>query len=161
MLIKIINKTEYKRHYQVYHSKILIIPIPNTHKRIDLGFKIKNRERKIKNKKQVHLCSHQVVMDGRKKSISVEPTANGDSITDGKHADLDSGIGSESLVELKNEVPVVPDVLPQWSIRRSNHGAVPQSVVVADNSSYFHQLDQSLVVVQIVVFVCIHEDEVE
>lgn len=95
------------------------------------------------------------------KRISVEPAANSDSISDGKHADLDSGIGGESLVELENEVPVVPDVLPQWSIRRSHHRAVPESVVVPDYASDFNQVYQPLVVVQIVVFVCVNEDEVE
>ena len=91
---------------------------------------------------------------------SIDPTADSDSITNREHADLNPRVSSKSLVKLKNKVSVVTNVLPHWRIRRSHDRAVPQSVVVADHSSNFHKIDQTFMVVDIVVFVSINEYKV-
>lgn len=91
---------------------------------------------------------------------STDPTADGDSITNREHADLNPRVGSESLVKLKNKVSVVTNVLPHWCIRSSHDGTVPQRVVVADHSSNFHKIDQTFMVVDVVVLVSINEYKV-
>ena len=92
---------------------------------------------------------------------SVEAAAEGDAVADGQLTDLDAGVGGEGLVELEHEVPVVTHVLPQRRVGRGHHGPVPQRVVVADDSADLHQFDQSLVVVEVVVLVSVHEHKVE
>lgn len=56
---------------------------------------------------------------------SLDPAAEGDSITNRKHANFDSGVHSQGLVELQHEVPVVPNILPERSIRGCHHRTVP------------------------------------
>lgn len=90
-----------------------------------------------------------------------KPTANGDSITNRKHANLNSWVGGERLVELEHEVPVVPNVLAERRVRWCHHGAIPKGVVIADHAADLDQLDQPLVVVQVVVLVSVHKDEVK
>lgn len=92
---------------------------------------------------------------------SVQFSAECDAVADGHLGDLQTRILGHEAVELQNVGPVVGDVLGYWSPRLLGHGAIPQSVVVADHSSHSHKLHQSLVVVQIVVFVRVHEDEVK
>lgn len=92
---------------------------------------------------------------------SAQATADGDPIADGKHADLDPWVSCQSLVELQDEVSVIPHVLPQWRIGWRHHRSIPEGVVVADDSAHLHQLDQSFMVVQIIVFIGVHEYEVK
>lgn len=92
---------------------------------------------------------------------SLDPTADSDSITNRKHADFNPGVHSQSLVELQHEIPVIPNILPERCIRGCHHRPVPQGVVVPDHTSHFNKLDEPLVVVEVIVLVCIHEDEIE
>lgn len=93
--------------------------------------------------------------------ISLDPTADSDSIANGEHADFNPGVSSKGLVELQDEVSVIPNVLPKGSIRWRHDGSVPQGVVVPDHPSNLHQLNQPLVVVQVVVLISVHKYEVK
>lgn len=53
------------------------------------------------------------------------------------------------------------EILGKRIVGASNKRPIPERVVVADQSSHPHQLHELLVVVQIVVFVRVYEDEVE
>lgn len=56
---------------------------------------------------------------------SVDPTAESDAIADGEHAELDPRVSSEGLVELQNEVPVIPHVLTHGRVGWGDHRTVP------------------------------------
>lgn len=92
---------------------------------------------------------------------SFDPTAESDPITNRKHADLDLGVGSECLVELQHEVPVVPNVLTKRRIRRRHNRTIPEGIVVANHSPYLNKVNQPLVIVYVVVLVGIHENEIK
>jgi len=76
-------------------------------------------------------------------------------------ADLHPGILRQETVELQNVGLVVPEILGKWIVGLGHQGAIPKSVVVADQSSHPDQLDQTLVVVEVIVFVRVHEDEIK
>lgn len=95
------------------------------------------------------------------RSQLADAAADGDPVTDWQHADLDPRVSSERLVEFQHEVPVIPDVLPEGSIRWCHDRSVPQGVVVPDHSTNFHQVDQPFVVVYVVVLVSVHENKIE
>jgi hypothetical protein len=78
---------------------------------------------------------------------SFDPTAESDPITNRKHANLNLGVHSEGIVELHHELPIISQVLREWRISRCRHRAVPEGVVVADQSPNLHKLNQPLVVV--------------
>lgn len=90
-----------------------------------------------------------------------DPTAESDSITNGEHTKLNPRVSSECLVELENEVPIVPNVLPERRVGWGHHRAVPQSVVVADYAPNLNQVNQPLVVIYVVVLVGVNEDKVK
>lgn len=92
---------------------------------------------------------------------SLDTAAEGDAVADGELADLDALVGGERLVEGEHEVAVEADVLAHGRVVGEHDGAVPQRVVVADEAPDLHQLEQPLVVVEVVVLVGVHEDEVE
>ncbi|KAK8696107.1 hypothetical protein V6N13_001246 [Hibiscus sabdariffa] len=60
--------------------------------------------------------------------------AKGDSITNMWHADLNPGVNSKSLVEFQNKVFVIPNVIPERSIRQCHYRPIPQRVVVSEIS---------------------------
>nr|ACN31111.1 unknown [Zea mays] len=93
--------------------------------------------------------------------FSLDAAAEGDAVADGELADLDAVVGGERLVEDEHEVAVEADVLAHGRVVGEHDGAVPQRVVVADEAAQLHQLQQPLVVVEVVVLVGVHEDEVE
>jgi len=93
--------------------------------------------------------------------FSLDAAAEGDAVADGELADLDALVGGERLVEDEHEVAVEADVLAHGGVVGEYDGAVPQRVVVADEAPRLHQLEQPLVVVEVVVLVGVHEDEVE
>lgn len=65
------------------------------------------------------------------------------------------------LVELQNVASEASNMVGEGSVRRSRNRSIPQGVVVPDHTPYPHQLQHSLVVVQVVLLVRIHEHEVE
>jgi hypothetical protein len=46
-----------------------------------------------------------------KKGQSLDPTAESDPITNREHADLNSGVHSEGIVELHHKLPIIGQVL--------------------------------------------------
>jgi hypothetical protein len=92
---------------------------------------------------------------------SLDAAAEGDAVADGELADLYALVGGERLVEHEHEVAVVANVLAHGRVVGEHDGAVPQRVVVADEAAQLHQLEQPLVVVEVVVLIGVHEDEVE
>lgn len=91
---------------------------------------------------------------------SADPTAESDAITNRKHTDLNPRVHSQSLIEFQHKVPVVPHILPQRCIWWGHHRPIPQCIIIPNYSSYFHQIYQPLVIIQIVVLVSIHEYEI-
>lgn len=92
---------------------------------------------------------------------SSDPPAEGVAVAHRKLADLDARVGGELLVELQHEFQVVAEVAGQGRVRRGRHRAAPQRVVVRDEAAHLHQIQQPPVVVDVVLLVGVHEDEVE
>ncbi|KAK8965806.1 hypothetical protein KSP40_PGU002098 [Platanthera guangdongensis] len=87
----------------------------------------------------------------------IDAAAEGDAITDGKLADLDAVVGGEGFVELEHKVAVVADVLADGRVSRHRHRAVPESVVLGDNTADLDEVDAEAVVVEVVVLVGVDE----
>ena len=92
---------------------------------------------------------------------SIETPAQRDSIGDWDLGNLDAGISGKDLVHFQREKSDIYEAFAHvnwgWTRNRSS----PESVVVGNHSPDLHQIDQPLVIVQIVLFVRIHERKIE
>ena len=93
-------------------------------------------------------------------NASLDPTAESDTITNRKHANFNPGVSCKCLVELQNKVPIVPHILPHRRVGWCHHRSIPQGIVIPNQPSDLDKLNQPLVVVNIIVLVSIHKDEV-
>jgi caffeoyl-CoA O-methyltransferase len=74
---------------------------------------------------------------------------------------FDTLISCKDIVELENERPIVANILGVRCIIGCHQRAIPQRVIITDHTPDFHELDQPLVVLGVVVLVGIDEYEVE
>ena len=68
---------------------------------------------------------------------------------------MPSPTGSTQILILGSAARALLSVLTQWCIRWDHHRAIPQGVVVPDHSSYLHEHNQPLVVVDVVVLISV------